>query len=70
MKADPVVITLTADTATLDEQLRALRLLVSQIGFALDNYLATRPSTCPHGSMYCPECDDADDASPNDGSGT
>jgi putative N-acetylmannosamine-6-phosphate epimerase len=43
--ADSVRVFVTADTEQLDECLRALRLLVSQIGFALDGYLASRPPT-------------------------
>jgi hypothetical protein len=33
-----------ADTEEFDVWVRSLRLLVSQIGFALDGYLAGRPS--------------------------
>jgi hypothetical protein len=41
--ADSVRVTVTADTEAFDDWMRSLRLLVSQIGFALDGYLATRP---------------------------
>ena len=42
--ADKVTVSVTPDTAAFDEWARSVRLLVSQIGFALDNYLASRPS--------------------------
>jgi hypothetical protein len=42
--ADSVTVPIRADTAEFDEWVRSVRLLMSQIGFALDNYLASRPS--------------------------
>ena len=42
-KANDVTVHIAADVAEFDEWLRSLRLLISQVGAALDGYLATRP---------------------------
>lgn len=34
---------LSLDAAAFDDWVRAVRLLLSHLGFALDNYLASRP---------------------------
>lgn len=45
-----------ADTAAFDEWIAQLRLLVSQVGFALDAYLASRPSRPAFGPKPCVGC--------------
>ena len=42
--ANKVTLSISAETEAFDEWVRSVRLLVSQIGFALDNYLASRLS--------------------------
>ncbi len=56
MKAAPLEIPVTFEA--LDEQLRALRLLASQIGFALDNYLVARPSFGPVRALVDEQAED------------
>lgn len=42
-----IELSVAVNTEAFDDWVRALRLLVSHIGFALDGYLADRPTAAP-----------------------
>lgn len=58
MKAETVTVPLALDTTPIVEQLRALRLACSQIGFALDTAILTLDDrqAQPTEMMPCPVC--------------